>query len=228
MASSEKKENMLIHSNRETLYRFLGRIYKTEVDRALLDRMMDMRFPVGRRDAELEEGYRLLEQYLGNPGGDPLTDLAVDYARVFLGAGIATYKAAYPYESVYTSKKRIVMQEARDESVAAYLAKGLRKAETLDFPEDHIALELEFMAFMCVEARQAAEAGDKQALGNCCEEQLDFLNRHLLNWTPEFCGDIEKFAATSFYKAIAKITGGYLRMDCAFLEGLYSKKTIPF
>jgi anaerobic sulfite reductase subunit A len=60
--------------------------------------MKEMSFPVGCEEGELTEGYRIFEDYFRNPGLDPLTDLAVDYARVFLGAGIAEGDVAYPYE----------------------------------------------------------------------------------------------------------------------------------
>ena len=40
-------------SNRESMYRFLGHLYKAEVDRALLDHMAGMRFPAECEDEEL-------------------------------------------------------------------------------------------------------------------------------------------------------------------------------
>jgi putative dimethyl sulfoxide reductase chaperone len=208
-------------TNRENLYRFLVRIYKVEVDQALLDRMKAMCFPVECGEAELAEGYRILENYLQTPALDPLTDLAVDYAKVFLGAGIVDEReAAYPFESVYTSTQRMMMQDARDKVLAIYRAKGLDKAEALDYPEDHIALELEFMAHLCEEAKHAVAAQNWTAVEDCLQEQKDFLAQHLLNWVPEFCADIEKCAETEFYKAAGKITNGYLRLEQAILEDL--------
>jgi TorA maturation chaperone TorD len=207
-------------SNRENLYRFLGRIYKVEIDQALLDQMKVMSFPSECGEAELSEGYRMLADYLRRPGLDPLTDLAVDYAKVFLGAGISEGDVAYPFESVYTSKERLIMQEARDQVLAVYRAKGLDKAETLDYPEDHIALELEFMVHLCEETRHALDAQDWPAVSNCIQEQKDFLTQHLLNWVPRFCADVEKCADTELYKAVGKVTNGYLHMEQAILEDL--------
>jgi putative dimethyl sulfoxide reductase chaperone len=112
------------------------------------------------------------------------------------------------------------MQEARDQVLAAYRAKGLDKAETLDYPEDHIALELEFMEHLCKEARLALAAQNRSAVAVYMQEQKDFLAQHLLNWVPAFCADVEKCATTEFYKAIAKVTNGYLRMEQAILEDL--------
>ncbi|SDD55305.1 TorD/DmsD family molecular chaperone [Sporomusa acidovorans] len=213
-------EYLAIMENRENLYRFLGRLYKIEVDQTLLDQMEGMCFPAGDGEDELAEGYRMLEVYCTHLGSDPLTDLAVDYARVFLGAGIAGNEAAYPYESVYTSPKRLIMQDARDQVVAAYRAKGLAKLETLDFPEDHIALELEFMAHLCHETQQALVKRDWLAVSVCLKEQMGFLVQHLLNWVPAFCADTKEYAETEFYQAVAKITNGYLHLERSILEEL--------
>lgn len=218
-------EYSIIMENRESLYWFLGRLYQVEVDQTLLEQMKGMWFPDECGEDELAQGYRMLSTYCQHLNSDPLTDLAVDYARVFLGAGIAGNDAAYPYESVYTSPKRLIMQDARDQVVVAYRAKGLTKLETLDFPEDHIALELEFMAYLCQETQQALAVSDWWAVSVCLKEQADFLGHHLLNWVPAFCADIEKYAETGLYKAVANITNGYLRLERTILEELI-KETV--
>jgi anaerobic sulfite reductase subunit A len=221
-------EYSAIMTNREQLYRFLGRLYRVEVDQALLDQMADLSFPEGCGEDELVDGYRMLENYLRRPGFNPVTDLAVDYAKVFLGAGVAKdCDAAYPYESVYTSPERLVMQDARDHVLATYRQKGLEKDAALDFPEDHIALELEFMACLCRETQNALTARDWPAVSTGLKEQKDFLAKHLLNWVPAFCDDIVEFASTDFYKAVARITSGYLAMEQAILEDMIAGPVGP-
>ncbi len=211
-------------ANRENLYLFLSRLYKMEVDQPLWDELKEMGFAAGYEEDDLNKGYREMEAYLHRPGPDSLNDLAIDYAKVFLGAGIyENGKAAYPYESVYTSPKKLIMQEARDQVVGIYRARGLDKAEILDFPEDHIALELEFMAYLCHESQKALHSQERAEREKCFGEQLDFITHHLLNWVPEFCADVEKFAETDFYRAVAKITRGYLCMEPALLDDLLSE-----
>lgn len=212
--------------NRENLYRFLTRIYGAEVDQSLWRQMAGMSFPTEGGDAELVEGYRLLGAYLRGSHPDPLTDLAVDYARVFLGVGINEGVAAYPYESVYTSPERLIMQDARDQVLAVYRAKGLEKVSALDVPEDHVALECEFMARLCRESREALAQGNCPVAYRLFEEQGDFLESHLLNWLPAFCADIQKCAATDFYRAVGKITNGYLRMERAIIDDLLAEPII--
>ncbi|WP_211285071.1 TorD/DmsD family molecular chaperone [Sporomusa acidovorans] len=204
----------------------MGRLYKVEVDQILLEQIKGMQFPEECGEDELTDGYRMLKEYLCGLENDPLTDLAVDYARVFLGAGIAGNEAAYPYESVYTSPKRLIMQDARDQVVALYRTKGLIKSGALDFPEDHIALELEFMVHLCQETQQALATREWSAVSACLKEQLDFLAQHLQNWVPAFCSDVEKYAETGLYQAVAKITNGYLRLECTLLEELIAETVV--
>ena len=213
---------MLFLASREQLYHLLGRIYQTEIDGSLLEQMKVMSFPGECREAELAEGYRCLRGYLDLCGTDSLTALAADYARVFLGAGAGKgSSAAYPYESVYTSPKRIMMQEARDQMAAIYAARGLGKDEkTAGLPEDHLALQLEFMAVLCHEAKNALAAKREDGFVSGLQDQLDFLDRHLLNWVPLFCADIGRHAESAFYQGIGKITNGFVRLDRAALGGL--------
>ncbi|MCL2892866.1 TorD/DmsD family molecular chaperone [Brenneria tiliae] len=214
------REYAALITNRENLYRLLGRLYQAEVDKSLLGRMVELGFPAECEEPELSGGYRMLTAYLQNSGPDPLTDLAVDYAAVFLGAGIAEGIVAYPYESVYTSPERLVMQDAWEQVVSLYQAKGLNKAGALDIPEDHIALECEFMATLCRDSGQAVAAQDLPGVSASLREQQRFLAQHLLNWVPAFCADIQKCAQTDFYKAIAGITTGYLRLEQILIEDL--------
>jgi TorA maturation chaperone TorD len=63
-------------------------------------------------------------------------------------------------------------------------------------PDDHIALELEFMAWLCNQSETAA--------------QQQFLNNHILKWVPLFCSDVAKGADTSFYRIVAELTGAWV------------------
>lgn len=198
-------------SDRCSMYEFLARIYRDEVDQELLDRIIKMAPSVDIDETEISEGYRMLKSFIGHLTGSTVTDLAVEYARIFLGAGIKD--AAYPYESVYTSPNKLVMQEARDQVLKLYREEGLDRAEEFNEPEDHIAFELEFMAFLCQKTTEALKAGDKVGASAYLNKQKQFLAKHLIPWAPTFCADIQRIAQADFYKAIAKITLGYLSME---------------
>jgi anaerobic sulfite reductase subunit A len=85
--------------------------------------------------------------------------------------------------------------------------------ESFDVPEDHIAFEFEFMAYLCEETKAALAAKDDAKFSALLTDQMNFLTDHLLNWIPQFCADIGNFAETGFYKGVGKITSGYLHLE---------------
>ena len=99
---------------RGNLYRFLSRFYLTEVDEAFWTALRGMTFPDTADEPRMAEGWQRLAKVVASDlGPDPIETLAVDYARIFLSAGVSE-GAAYPIESVYTSPEHLVMQDAWD------------------------------------------------------------------------------------------------------------------
>ncbi len=191
---------------RAQLYSLLARLYRVEVDAPLLEQLKGLSFPSAANET-LAAGYAMLRAYLDNCGEEALDDLAVDYATVFLAAGSADGQAAIPCESVYTSPKKIFMQEAWEDVCRIYAEKGLAKdPEHSDLMEDHIALELEYMSNL-------VRRRDPQA-------EKEFIENHLLNWLPGFVADIDKYADHDFYKAVGRITLGFLQMELELLAAL--------
>ena len=209
---------------RMATYQFLSRLFRVEVDQELYDTLMSMRFPANTGNALVDEGYRMICGYLSQADGTVLTELAVDYVRAFIGSGNDGFSAAYPYESVYTSPKRLMMQDARDEVLVLYRAFGLDKQESWKEGEDHIALELEFEQILCERAIRAYEAGDEDECLKLLLSQRNFLEDHLLAWYPMMAADLQKFPQTDFYKGLGKLTDGFLRNDREFLDAVLSEK----
>ena len=193
-------------AQRARLYTLLSRLYRCEVDDALLQQLKALSFPEAHNEL-LAQGYAMLSGYLANCGDTALTDLAVDYATVFLAAGSATGQAAIPCESLYTSPRNIFMQEAWEDVCRIYTDAGMGKsAAHSDMMEDHLAVELEFMA-------QLVQTADSKA-------QLAFLDGHLLNWVEKLTADIDTYAAADFYKAVGRITLGFLQLERELLGAL--------
>jgi len=201
--------------NRSSTYRFLARIYRVEVDKELLEQMSEIDPPINTDVdlPEITEGYRMLKGFLKHLTKSTITDLAVEYATIFLGVSQGRKGGAYPYESVYTSPDRLVVQEARDQVLKAYREEGLDRGEDFDEPEDHIALELEFMSYLCQKTAEALESDNGDSTLGYLEKQKYFLEKHLIPWVPAFCDDVQRLAQGDFYKAVAKITIGYLDME---------------
>lgn len=209
-----KIETFDLVSARESLYRFLVRLYILEVDLPLLEAMQAMVFPECVSNAALSEGYGLLREYLSRSTGEDLEDLAVDYANIFLAAGVAQGSAAFPYESVYVSKTHMLGQEPQSRVAELYAARGFALRKDLPkSPEDHISMELEYMACLCRELGE--ESSDAEGL---LLEQKEFFKTHLANWIPLFSRDVTKYAQTDFYRAVGKITDGFIQMEQTLLQ----------
>lgn len=213
----ELQEAIGIHRSRANLYDLLARLYRVEVDPLLLEQMRAMYFPAKTGDDLMDTGYHKISSYLNNIDEESLTELAVDYVRTFIGHGIDGHSAAYPFESVYTSVKRLMMQDSRDQVLAIYRSEHLEKDDSWNEGEDHIALELEFMKTMANRTADALDAGDEAEAARLVRVQHSFIADHLGKWFPAMARDMRRFAKTDLYQGLADLTEGFLRIDAQFL-----------
>ena len=210
-----------LFKHRSATYGLLSRLYAKEVDAELLDELHDTLWPVETGTDAGDEGNRLIATYLSGADAHAITDLAVDYVRAFIGHGVDAYSAAYPFESVYTSPKRLMMQEARDEVLAVYRSEGLDKLPSWKESEDHIALELEFMAVLGDRIVTAAEAADEAEVERLLSTQRNFLEDHLASWAPLMTADLRRFAQCGLYQGLASLTDGFLQVEEEFFDEIF-------
>lgn len=208
-------------AQRCAVYRLLARLYRVEVDEEFLAELKAMRFPAATGNTAVDTGYRTIATYLSGADAHAITDLAVDYVRAFIGHGIDAYSAAYPFESVYTSPKRLMMQEARDEVLAVYRSEGLDKLPTWKESEDHLALELEFMAVLGDRIVVAAEAGNEAEVERLLATQRNFLEDHLASWVPLMTADLRRFAQCGLYQGLASLTDGFIQVEQEFFDEIF-------
>ena len=188
---AELAENLIdFCENRSRVYALLSRCYETEIDAAF---------------AEALAGEAALEQ------------LAVVFDRAFFGMGPRTAQKAFPYESVYTSEGGLMMQDAYAEVLHVYRGAGFAKNPGFKEPEDHLAVELAFMALLCGRAVEALRAGDEAGAERQLRAQREFLSDHLLNWIDRFTSDVRKAAEDGFYFDLATFTEDFLTADAAEL-----------
>lgn len=219
---------------RRDTYAFLARMFREEVDQPLLVGLKQLSFGGLNDEDDFSQGMGLLASYLRQAGFDARTDLAVDYAQVFLGIGSRDGQAAHPYESVYTSSEHLMMQDAHDAMTSLLRLKNLerrpRGASGAEYlaralgantePADHVALEFDYMGWLIEEGFEAVCSGSSQEAMASVREQRAFLREHLLNWVPALCEDIEERTATDFYRGVARMAAAYLASDNELLEEL--------
>ena len=209
-----------LFKHRSATYGLLSRLYAKEVDAELLDELHDTLWPIETGTDAGDTGNRLIATYLSGIWENTLTELAADYMRTFFGHGYSGHAAAYPFESVYSSEKRLLMQSARDEVLALYRAAGLSKQESWKEGEDHIALELEFMQRMALRAAEALDDAAEDEAVAYLRTSYDFLENHLLNWVPMLVADMRMHARTLFYQGLGQLTFGTLQEDETVLREL--------
>jgi TorA maturation chaperone TorD len=171
-------------------------------------------------NAQLSQGYGLVKRYFAFASSDMRTELAVEYARIFLAAGVYTQKrlVAVPYESVFTSEEHLMMQESCDEVYRLYLRDGFMVNRDLHEPDDHLGFELEYLAALASRFADAVYAGKLPAQIELAQKQADFITTHLLNWIPALRDVAERYAECPFYIGILLICEGYLQHDLEYLN----------
>lgn len=201
-------------------YRFLSQMLFKELTQEAIDRLAASEWPRDTGDPLLDEGYRLLRRYFKFAATDPRTQLAVEYARIFLAAGVYApdTRSAVPYESVFTGEEHLVMGEARDDVVKRFREDGFEVNPALHEPEDHLSFEFEYLAHMSSRALESLGAGDTAALHRNMRRQVEFIDRHLLNWVPELTEVVREYAKTTFYTGMLTVARGALQQSRDFLQ----------
>ncbi len=118
-----------------------------------------------------------------------------------------------PYESVYVDPGRqaagwIVALLERE-----YAAAGLALAPSLKDLPDHVAVELEFMAFLCA---QEADAWNREAVREgiqALERQAAFLDKHLARWLPEWARQVARANGEGIYPVVTETVRAFTSHD---------------
>jgi TorA maturation chaperone TorD len=133
--------------------------------------------------------------------------IRIDHTRLFLGPGKVL---AAPWESVHFNEERLVFQQETLQVRGWYSRFGLEVAKLHQEPDDHIGLELEFLAHLANLGMQALQAQDQKRFDELLDAQRKFLTEHLLKWSPVWCGLVIQHARTDFYRGVAQLTNGSL------------------
>lgn len=178
----------------------LAVLHDREIDAGMLKALKDAGFPdsLGLKPVtqRLTEARDLMRAALAELPDDTLDDLAADYAAIYLNG---TYGAS-PCESVWTDEDRLVCQAPMFALREVYAADGLKAADWRKRPDDHLVLELQYLA------RRLRKAG-----GDEDERQVAaFLDDHLLRWLPDFARRVAQRCETPFYAGLALLSLAYL------------------
>ncbi len=186
-------------------YTLTSRLLLEPPDLALLDRIRHPGLPAEwpMRDETSREGMRLL---VAGASQDPVP-MARDHQALFVGPGPLL---APPYESVYRSREHLLFEEQTLQVREAYRAFGLVAPALNREPDDHIGLELHFLAEVCLRSLDALDTGDGDRFDATLAAHQGFLTDHLLLWGPECLALVRDNAKTDYFRGVALLTTGLL------------------
>ncbi len=135
---------------------------------------------------------------------DTLQDIKADFVGLFMRPDLHLS----PHESLYNypvGETPRLWGRAAYEVQEHYRSAGLMIDEESDAIPDHLGLELLFMSYL-------VENG-------LTTQQRKFMEGHLFRWVPDFCDEVEKHAATGFYKEVAIVLKEFVVSDYEELRG---------
>jgi TorA maturation chaperone TorD len=156
----------------------------------------------------------LAEQYQRDTNGT-ISDLKVDYTRLF---DHTDRIPVAPWESVYLNTDNLLFQEQTLGVRSWYNAYGLEITNKYKEPDDHIGLELAFLAHLANLSLNTLKEGDESKFEEMLSAQRRFLSAHPLRWIPTWCNLVEKHAHTDFYRGVALILRGALMKIAEVLD----------
>jgi TorA maturation chaperone TorD len=147
---------------------------------------------------------------------EPTFDPDAEYDRIF---GVVFSRECPPYETEYHSTTDVFFRSQQLADIAGfYRAFGLDVSTVAPERVDHLALELEFMAFLLLKKRLALAPADGnpnalEQAGVCEDARRTFFRDHLAWWAPSFVAGLRRKAGGGNYGAIGQVLGALLPLE---------------
>jgi len=144
--------------------------------------------------------------------------LRAEYDGTF---GLLMCRECPPYETEYHPAEETFLRSQQLADVAGfYRAFGLEPSRSRPERPDHIALELEFMAFLIMKKRLAAASPDEpsERAEVCAKAMVSFFREHLAWWIPAFATGLRRKTGSGFYAAVGEVLAALLPLERARLR----------
>jgi TorA maturation chaperone TorD len=148
----------------------------------------------------LEAAWRALAAApCGSGAGEP-ENLGAEFTRLFAGVQEGLGPPP-PYESVWREDR--LLGDSTLAAIEAYAKAGFADIDPAAGPQDHLGVELKFMALLALREAEARRAGDGAAAARRLDQQTAFLADHLGAWAPRWAEAIRRQAHLPLYGALA-------------------------
>jgi TorA maturation chaperone TorD len=137
-----------------------------------------------------------------------------NFTRLFVGPGKVEVS---PWESMYTTNETVLFQPATLEVRKAYVASGFIPQAYPHVADDHIALELDFMAQLAAKLSERYESGDVETALLVLGSSYGFLNSHLLLFAANFAAALSRAKHGFWYRKVGRALAVFLTIDAQAL-----------
>lgn len=178
-----------------------------ELIRRIVEENLFDEWPLPGSNARTEGGLKTLQQFTRDWHDERMHALKRDYARLFLGPGKLL---APPWESVYRSPKGLIFEQQTLQVRQIFQRAGMPIPNLGTEPDDHIGLELRFVAYLCAQGLYALEMNQPDNFDAILETLCQFFALHLSQWADQCFDQIAEHAETRFYRGVAQLASGCL------------------
>ncbi|TWH58526.1 TorA maturation chaperone TorD [Desulfitobacterium sp. LBE] len=177
-------------------------------------------FPLESANPQMKDGLsRIISctEYLAKlPRSQASQEVQLEFMDLFLGPG---QPKAPPWESVYRTPERLLFGWPTQEVRKIYGKAGFEISRKNQLPEDHLGLELMFLAMASdTLARLITGKGSKNKIFEMIKLQRDFISSHPLTWIADFHEDAYTKGTIGFYSGLIQLIWGILLWDLDLLE----------
>lgn len=186
----------------------LGNLHLAPADARTMEQVISLidAWPLATGDAAgTTEGIALLKE--SGRAGESAQSVARDQDLLY---GITATAKVPPYESVHRSREGLVFERETLDVRARYRELGLQAPHLNREPDDHIGLELNFLAHCCLEALSAWDAGEEEDANRILTLADRFTRDHLATWAPEMLRAASSQAETLWLRGLEQLTLGAL------------------
>ena len=152
--------------------------------------------------AEVKPIASYLDEHAGQ-AADPsfLEGLKASYRALFYAMDSSSVVA---WESPYLDENGMLFQESTLDVREFYHQAGLKLQAEKQFPDDHIAAMMDFLARLSSTSYERFADGLDKEVAELLKTQRTFIDKHLLHWLPKFSEQVTENDKQGLYAAFAQ------------------------
>lgn len=197
---------------------FLARLFIEPPDARFIELVRENKvfeeWPLEPSNEDSAEALLFLKEGVATHDEAAQTALLAEYAALFIGPD----NAIPLWESVWTTKDRLLFDGPMFDVRDAYAEYGLASPNPDHEPDDHFGLEVSFLGGVMGCLAEAAEQDDTEVAAKHFAMAGRFVNAHLSRWATRFLEVVANHENASFYKAVSILCADTLAQAADLLQ----------